>query len=397
MAVIASNNVFRALVVLLVGSAIAYALLVGKPGPEPEKVPALKPPLVDIVSVAPQERALSVQTQGTVRPVREVKVLSQVGGRVERVSTNFSQGSFFGAQDELVKIEDIDYQLQIARAQSQVAAAKQKLAEEKGRALQAKREWRNLGSEQANELFLRKPQIEAAEAALKAAQADLAAAQLDLDRTSIGVPFNGRISEKLVDMGQFVSPGTHVATVYSTDAVEIRLPLTGRQVALLDLPLNYDDNRDSQSSGAAVKLRAVFANREWQWQGRIVRTDASIDESSRVVYAVAEVDKPFARDPASERPPLSPGLFVNATISGRKIGGVTELPRSSLQGENAVLVVAKDQRVRVQPVTVLDRNGQQVWVKGLESGQRVVVSDYSRIYAGMEVEVNPVEKLATGL
>jgi RND family efflux transporter MFP subunit len=397
MSAILGKSGFRALVVLLLGGGFAYFLLVGKPEPTPRDISPPQLRKVDVVSVVSVQRSLSVRTQGTVRPLREVKVVSQVGGRVESVSPHFSQGSFFAAQEKLIQIEDVDYQLQIARAESMVAAARQTLAEEKGRALQAKREWRNLGSEEANDLFLRKPQIAAAQAALKAAEADLQAARLDLQRTGVSVPFNGRISEKLVDAGQFVAPGTHVATVYATDAVEIRLPLTGRQVALLDLPLNYDDNLYSRVSGSPVKLHAAFANREWEWEGRVVRTDASIDESSRVVYAVAEVDKPFARDPTGERPPLSPGLFVNAIISGREIKGIAELPASALLSDDVVLVVAADGYVHSQAVTVMDRNSRQVWVQGLDSGQKVVVGGATLALSGTQVEVNPVEKLATGL
>src|SRR5690606_34720150 len=117
----------------------------------------------------------------------------------------------------------------------------------------------------------------------------------------------GRIREKFVDVGQFVTPGTVIATVYDTNVAQVRLPLTGRQVALLDLPLHYENQSASEATGAAVLLRAGFANKMWEWQGRIVRTEANIDENSRLVYAVAEVDKPFAQDADQERPPLSPG------------------------------------------------------------------------------------------
>ena len=390
------RNAVAALAIMLLGSALAYVLLVGKPEPEPEEMPEIGPPVVDVVTAEPTSRALTVETQGTVRPLREVRLMSQVGGRVESVSAGFSQGSFFAEGDVLVQIEDVDYQLQIARAEAQVAAARQTLAEEKGRARQAQREWRNLGSDEANALFLRKPQIAAAESALKAAEADLEAARLDLARTSISVPFNGRISEKLVDIGQFVAPGTHVATVYATDVVEVRLPLTGRQVALLDLPLSYNDTPAADSGGAPVVLHARFANRTWEWRGRIVRTDASIDESSRVVYAVAEVERPFTRDPDSERPPLSPGLFVNAVISGRTLPDVVELPRSALRSGDVVQTVGPDQRIRQRDVHVLDRNARKVWVQGLAGGDRVVVDYPALLVGGTEVSVRPVAELVTG-
>ncbi|GAB5451047.1 MAG: efflux RND transporter periplasmic adaptor subunit [Halioglobus sp.] len=384
-----------ALTILVLGGALAYGVLVGKPGPAPAPAPEIAPTVVDIVTAQPTRRALEVETQGTVRPLRQIRLMSQVGGRVEQVSPYFAQGGFFAADEVLVKIEDVDYQLQIARAESRVAAAKQTLAEEKGRALQARREWRDLGTSEANALFLRKPQIAAAEASLAAAEADLKAAQLDLERTRIAVPFNGRISEKLVDIGQFVAPGTHVATVYATDAVEVRLPLTGRQVALLDLPLTFDENRDGSYAGARVVLSATFANRQWNWQGRVVRTDASIDENSRVLYAVAEVEQPFAREEGSDRPPLSPGLFVNATIAGRELDAVSELPRSVLGNDGAVLVVDNEQRVQSQAVRVLGSDKGRVWLQGLQPEQRVILRRPQNLVVGMPVTISTTDSAAS--
>ncbi|NQX88583.1 MAG: efflux RND transporter periplasmic adaptor subunit [Halioglobus sp.] len=383
------------LLVLAGGLVLSYALLVGKPGPEPREPEEAALPLVDVVVAAPQNQALLVQTQGTVRPLREIKLVSQVSGRVETVSPRFARGGFFAADEPLVNIEDIDYQFMIARAESQVAAAKQQVAEEEGRALQAKREWRDLGSEQGNALFLRKPQLAAAQSALLAAEADLAAARLDLARTSISAPFNGRVSEKNVDIGQFVSPGTVVATVYDTDVAQVRLPLTDRQVALLDLPLNYDTGSLETLSGSHVLLRTRFANRDWEWAGRLVRTDASIDENSRVVFAVAEVDKPFARDAESERPPLAPGLFVSATISGRPLEQVTQLPRSALRTDSTVMVVDGKQRAQSRPVHVLQSDGRYVWAQGLAKGDQVIVKGPGLLLAGTAVAVN-VAELAGG-
>lgn len=391
------RNGFWTSAVLLVGGGLAYFLLVGKPAPEPQAPPEVQPPTVDVVTVQPRMRSLSVETQGTVRPLREINLVSQVSGRVESVTGRFAEGEFFVAGEELLKLEDVDYQFAIARAESQVAAAKQRVAEEKGRALQAKREWRDLGSEQANALFLRKPQLASAEAAMRAAEADLGAARLDLDRTSIKVPFNGRISEKYVDLGQYVAPGAAIAKVYDTDRVQVRLPLTDRQVALLHLPLNYADVELDEDTGAAVMLRARFANETWEWQGRIVRTDANIDVNSRVVYAVAEITRPFARVEGSERPPLAPGLFVNATISGRELPGVSVVPRSALRTDGTVMLVDRNQLAREQPVRVLYSSADRAWLQGLETGSRVIVRENTVTVAGMEVTVNNVSRLAGGV
>jgi RND family efflux transporter MFP subunit len=386
----------RTVLVLAAGLVLAYLLLVGKSGPKQAPPAELAPPLVDVVQVQPESRAIAVDTQGTVQPLRQVSVVSRVAGRVERVADSFAAGGFFQAGDELVKVEDVDYGFAIVRAESQVAAARQRLAEERGRALQAKREWRDLGSKEANALFLRDPQVASAEAALASAKADLAAAKLDLERTRIVLPFNGRITSKHVDVGQYLTPGTVVAEVYATDAVQVRLPLTDRQVALLDLPLTYQ-GEDRAAHSVPVTLSARFGNQEWEWQGEVVRTDASIDVDSRVVYAVAEVHKPFARQAGSERPPLAPGLFVHASIRGKALPDVTLLPRSALHSDDRVLLVEggeQNERTVSRQVLVLQGDASQVWVQGLKRGERVVVREPAVITDGMRVTVNEVNTVA---
>lgn len=381
------RNGIAAAAVLLVGGALAYALFTGKPKPAPEQVPAYVPPSVDVVVVTPASVALNVQAQGTVHPHREIQLVSQVSGKVQSVSNQFAQGGFFVSEEALVTVEDMDYQFAIARAESQVAAAKQVVAEEEGRALQARREWRDLGNLQANDLFLRKPQIASAKASLKAAEADLSAAQLDLERTQISAPFNGRIKEKMVDVGQYITPGAPVATIYDTDVVEVRIPLTDRQVALLDLPLNANSNSAGDAVRPPITLRARFGNREWEWRGVIVRTDAIIDVSSRLVYAVAEVQKPFDAPEGSQRPPLSPGLFVKVTVAGRALENVTELSRSALSTDGTVMVVDAQGLARIRAVQLLESNTERVWVEGLAAGERVIIAHSGPVITGMGVVI----------
>ncbi|WP_157976652.1 efflux RND transporter periplasmic adaptor subunit [Parahaliea mediterranea] len=379
---------------LVVGLGVSWLLLVGKPTPQPEARAELPPPTVDVIAVEPAARAIAVDTQGTVEPLHKVSLVSQVSGRVEAIADSFADGGFFRAGEELLGIESVDYELAIARARSQVAAAEQRLAEERGRARQAKREWRDLGTVDANALFLREPQIAAAEAALAGARADLRAAELDLERTRISLPFNGRISARHVGVGQYLGPATVVAEAYATDVVQVRLPLTDRQVALLDLPLTYAGDAQPAADPVPVTLEARFGNRQWQWQGRIVRTDASIDVDSRVVYAVAEVREPFAREPGSDRPPLAPGLFVHASIEGRSMAAVSVLPRSALRNDDSVLVVDGRERTLPVAVQVLQGDARQVWVQGLQRGDRVVVHQPPQVTAGTLVTTREVSSVA---
>ena len=367
------------------GLAVCFLVLVGKPQTQPTQFPEPRRPLVDVILAAPAEHSISVRTQGTVEPVRRVGLVAQVSGKVESVSDRFLDGRFFKAGDMLLQLEQADYKFAIARARAEEAAAAQRVAEERGRNLQAQREWRELGTSEANDLFLRKPQLRAAEASLAAAEADVAAAELALERTTVRAPFDGRLEKKSVDLGQFVAPGTELAQIYATDRVEIHLPISDSQLALLELPLF----ETAVESYPEVVLSARFGGERWQWQGKVARVEASIDRDSRVTFAIAEVSDPFGVS-GSQRPPLTPGLFVEASIRGKPIQQSVELPASALRGDNTVLVVNENSRLERLVVDLIRREQDRVWVRGIDSGLQVVEEQSSLLAAGAAIEVAQV-------
>ena len=109
-----------------------------------------------------------------------------------------------------------------------------------------------------------------------------------------------------------------------------------------------------------------------------------------MVYAVAEVAEPFTRDADSERPPLSPGLFVHATISGKPLPNVSGLPRTALLSGDAVMLVDEGGVARKRPVHILQSDADTVWAQGLQAGERVIVREVPRVVAGVEVRVSSI-------
>jgi RND family efflux transporter MFP subunit len=368
---------------LLTGSGLLVSglVLTGKPAPVANVPPEPLRPVVSVLRAQPSEISLAVNTQGTVEARRRINLVAEVAGKVSTVSERFEEGAFFDQGDVLLQLEQADYEFAIARAQSQVAAAEQRLAEERGRNRQAKREWRELGTVEANALFLRQPQMKAAEAALKASVADLSAAQLALSRTEIRAPFSGRIESKRADLGQYIAPGVAVAEIYATDIVDVALPLNDSQLAALKLPMNAN-----VALGIPVILSTAFGGREWQWQAQIRRVQAVVDRQSRTVNAIAEVLQPFESE-ISGRPPLTPGMFVRAEIPTPPIPNLVQLPASALRSDNTVLVVGTGEKLVRQPVTVQRRTEQWAWVSGLTEGSRIVRAQTGLLVVGLTVEV----------
>jgi RND family efflux transporter MFP subunit len=220
---------------------------------------------------------------------------------------------------------------------------------------------------------------------LAAAEANLKTAQRNLERTEVRAPYAGRVREKNVDVGQFVTVGAPVARIYAVDAAEVRLPLPDEDLAYLDLPLNYR-GESGRIRGPVVTLRAGFAGRIHEWQGRIVRTEGEIDPRTRMVHVVAEVPDPYGRGPDPTRPPLAAGMFVEAEIVGRTVENVAVVPRAALRSPGQVLIVDADSRLRFRDVDVLRATTDELFIlDGLETGDRVNISPVEVVSDGMEV------------
>ncbi|MFP8879664.1 MAG: efflux transporter periplasmic adaptor subunit, partial [Myxococcota bacterium] len=158
------------------------------------------------------------------------------------------------------------------------------------------------------------------------------------------------------------------------------------QLAYLDLPFDYRGETDAEP-GPKVKLSARFAGDHYTWPARIVRTEGAIDERSRMIHVVAQVDDPYGRSEDADRPPLVVGLFVDAEISGRHLSGVVTLPTSVLR-DDVVWVVDQEDRLRSRRVELIRRERDRIVLSsGFVQGDRVVVSRLRSPIDGVFVRV----------
>ena len=360
---------------------------------EPETKPVETPPLlVRAITVEPETISLKVRAEGTVAPRTESQLVPEVAGRVIEVSPSLAAGGFFEEGEALLKIEAREYDLAVIRANAAIAQAKLRLATERQEAEVARKEWRALGQGEPNPLVVREPQIAEALAALASAEAVLEQAKFDLERTVVRAPYVGRVRSKQVDVGQFVQRGASVATLYSVDFAEVKLPIPDAELEFVNLPLAYRGAAES-ARGPAVTLTARFAGREHKWRGRIVRTEGEIDPATRMVHAIAQVEDPYAPGRDARRPPLAVGMFVEAEIDGRRVSNIVRLPRTALRGDSRVLVVDSTNRLYYREVDIFRLDRDQALVRGgLEPGDRVCVSNIEAAVNGMKVRVGESER-----
>jgi RND family efflux transporter MFP subunit len=394
--VIARKKALVPLVILVAGALIIGIVVATKPGVE--AVPAREnAPLVSVIEVQPRELQFSVNAQGTVVPRTESGLIPQVSGEVIWVSPRLVSGGFFEEGDPLLRIDPSDHRVEleaaravVARIRSEFARAKTEIERQRSLALQGVASQARI--DDAEEAF------QVTEAELREQTARLSRAERDLDRTEIRAPYQGRVRSEQVDVGQFVSRGVSIGTLYATDYAEVRLPLPDRDLFYLDIPFDLsgahlasDGDPTEKQLGPEVQLRAEFAGEPRTWVGHIVRTEGEIDAKSRMVHLVARVEDPYGRSGMTGSAPLAVGLFVDAEIQGRTVENVFVLPRTALRtdaGSDLVYVVDAGDRLRFKAVEVLRAKRDDVVIGGgLRAGDRVCVSPLAAAVDGMAVRI----------
>jgi RND family efflux transporter MFP subunit len=372
--------------ILVLATVGAVLLFVFKPVAERKPAP-YEPPQVQVIEVRPQALRIPVHSQGTVKALAEIDLSVEVPGRISRISAHLNDGEYFKKGEVLAHIDDKDYKLAITKAEAQVAAARQALARVEAEAEQARFDIQRMGNDltKTSAYALREPHLKEARANLKAAQADLAIARLNFDRTQVHAPFDGRVIQKQVDVGEYVSPGISLAQVYSTAKMEVKLPLSQRQIRLIDVPGNNGEQQ--QTKPPQVTLEADYAGRQLHWQARLTRTESVIDTRNRLLNGIAEIDtSTFSSQQQNGSAPTA-GLFVRAIIEGRLIDRLYVIPRGALRSGNQVWLF-RDKKLHIARVEVLHKDDKNAYIeKGLDDGDRVVTSALDYAIQGMQLSL----------
>ncbi|MCT8125764.1 efflux RND transporter periplasmic adaptor subunit [Alishewanella sp. BS5-314] len=373
--------------IIILISAVGLAIGLGAMRKPPAKVVEQRLPLlVNTIELAPQDLTYRIASQGTVSPKLETTLMSEVNGRIIRVAENFVAGGFFKKGDLLVQVEPADYLTAVKAAEAALAGAKAQLEEERARARVAETEWRSFTEGKAPALGLRQPQLASALANVQSKEAELERAQRDLARTEIRAPYDGMVRSRMANLGQFISRGSQLGSILGTEVAEVRLALT-------DTDFGFLPQQQAQVQQIPVILSATIAGQPLQWYANIVRTEGVLDERSRVIYAVAEIQDPYQREGTGI--PLQFGRFVQAQISGIAATQVTKVPRHLLRPGNQLLVVDAEQQLQFRQVQLSRADADFAYIgSGFEAADRLVISPVTNPLAGTQVRLAEQQPLA---
>ncbi|MCF2946908.1 efflux RND transporter periplasmic adaptor subunit [Paraglaciecola aquimarina] len=373
--------------IIIIVTAVAANFILNNPPESRRGGPSNAPQMtVDVQKLTPQEYTVVVDSYGTVEPTTQSDLVAQVSGQITYVSPQFRNGGFFNKGDVLVKLDQRDYLANVKIAEAGLLSAQQALLEEQANSKQAAIDWERLGNgKQASDLVLRKPQLEAAKASLLSAEASLTRAQLALERTQITAPYDGRILSQLVDYGQVISSNSKIAEIFSTDSVEIRLPINNSDIDLVNFPEEFKTTQELQNVIEARFSSSLTKNQNWL--GRIVRTEAAIDSSSQQLYIVAQIADPY-------NPQLHPGSsikigqYVSAEVQGKTINNAIVIANSAIYQGSYVYIVEDGLLLRKDIKIRWQNDSQAIIEEGLLAGENLVITPLGQVSSGTPVIIS---------
>lgn len=330
-------------------------------------------PTVRIESLQAQDYQVVINSFGEVQPVESTTLAAQVSGEVVSWHPDFVPGGLIKRGDVLFSIEKDSYEAALLQAEADVSQAKAQLIEEQARANVARQEAQKLPANKVTDLYLRKPQVISAQAALKSAEARLKIAIRDLDNCDVTAPYDALVISRELGVGQYVNQGARVGEINNIESAEVIFPIAGFDSAFLPRSLN---NVAAQVISKGIKNITR--------DGIIARDLGVVDQKTRMSQLVVRVNDPYSLN--TDAAPLKFGSYVEVTFNGQTLEGIYRLPQELVN--NRVVWVVKDQKLASRQVQILREEGEHFLIGGgLTNEDSVVLTLPEYPQNGMEVKI----------
>ena len=332
---------------------------------------------VSVRVIKPKSYPAKISTLGEVRPRYRSTIKAQVDGRISFLSDKLQVGTIVRAGDRLIGIEKSPYLVHVAESQNRLQSARLDVLKEEKEAHDAKKNWKRSGIRRpSSPLVFRTPHLEAARANLNAATSALENARFQLGHTEIKAPYDGVVLKRFVNPGETLFAGDEVATLYGLEAVEVGISLDVTQWASLSTPIE-------NTAAWLIDPRQKAA-----WEAVVVRKSMHFDQETRLRVLYLEV-----MDPLSQKPPLLPGTFVRAELTGKELADLLCIPEAAQTKEGLVWLVDKENRLMAHHTEPLFYGEGVVYIQNPEPKEktmRVAVSPNASFTNGLLVQ--PIEE-----
>ena len=341
------------------------------------------PPAVSVAKPVVREVIEQDDFIGRFDAVDTVDVRARVSGYLDKV--HFKDGAIVREGELLFTIDKRTYETTLRGAEAALKSAtarSQFAATDLGRADSLIRTG-NISEQLADQ---RRQTLQTAQGDVDNARSSLDRAKLDVEFTEIRAPFTGRISRRLVSVGNLVQANdTLLTTMVSLDPIQFYFDVDERSyLAYLQGFASEPGGKTQRDPTVTVTLTGETDGKR---QGKIDFVDIRLDQSSGTVRGRAVFDN---KDAA-----LTPGLFGRVRVPGSRPYRAILIPDEALgsdQSRRIVFAIGPDDKIVTKPVRPGPRiDGYRVIREGLGPDDVIVINGLSRARPGTQVSPKMTE------
>ncbi len=416
---------------------IAIVIIKSQPKMAHESSAGLITP-VNVIAVKSYAVKPAIIGFGTVEPDISLASKAEISGKISYVHPQLRNGAILQKGTVVIRIDPEDYQLALQQAKTIVASSHAKVREielqknnvqadlklvqkklklaqvelarieslvkkqsiskssrdnQQSSVLRLQQEVQNLNSQ----LKTLPQQLASAQAALTNAKSLVMTQELNLKRTEIKLPFNARISERVVEENQYIAKGALLFSAQTTDKILINAQFSlqhfrslakgfrGNEALLKEAFSSGFSSEIFQQLGLTAKVRLADNNSPY-WPANVERISSQIDPVTRTLGIVVSVDNPYKNIIPGTNPPLMQGMYTEIMLQG-KAQNFFVIPRDALH-ENEIFIVNKNTQLERRTIEKAQVQGKMVLLtQGLKEGEMLIVSDVFPAITGMQVKI----------
>ncbi|WP_373516374.1 efflux RND transporter periplasmic adaptor subunit [Pricia sp.] len=375
--------------ILVIGMAITAVIFLTEPEAQSEGATVETAMLVDVIPVKQGTFEPIIVATGTVRPVEDVNLSPLVSGQIIRRDPAFTPGGFVKKNQVLLQIDPSDYRNSLEMQKSEFMQSQTTLETEMGRQQIAEQDLQlitddslfggNPLTEGERQLVLRKPQLNAIKASIGGAKAAMEQAQLNLERTTIRAPFDAHILSQNVTKGSQVAQGDDLGRIVGTQYYWITATLPVSKLQWLSFP-----DGDSETGSPVRVTNPTAWGADGFREGYLDKQIGALDDQTRLARVLVKVADPLANTKeAKGKPKLMIGTFVEVNLMADPVANVVRLNRDYVRSNKTVWVM-KDEKLEIREVDIVLTDDVYAYIrKGLEDGEKVVITDLSTVSNGV--------------
>lgn len=323
---------------------------------------------------------LFINSSGVVIPHNKTTLVAELAGKIIYLSPHFIEGGYVKKGELLVGTDRTTYVNKIKLAQAELDQQQLQLQEALSQQHLAQKNWDMFGDEslKPTAMAMKKPLVASAKAAIKASQIRLEQAKLEIPRTKIYAPYDGRVESREVSLGQFINQGSTLGKLFSTDFIEVKLPVSNQEYTLLT------QKNQTKLNNTVNFFRELSSKKSIHWKGILTRTSPSVDSSTRQISLVATIYQPFKS--RSSLHTLNIGEYLQAEITATTLRNVIIIPSFTIDNEQKISLFDNGV-LKKRKVTLLHQTAQQSIIasKGFSPKDRLIITPLLNPIEGMKI------------